>query len=302
MPIGELTFSSALTTWHFDLSSTLLACAAAVTYLSLARGSRIGVGSRAAFVAGCAVWWVTANGFVAVYGEVLFWVRALEFVLLTLVAGFLLAAGRPVSAIASHRRSRWTLVHLGRSRAARWLLSPLATSALMLVTPWLLFLSPWYAAVNDDPAVDQVTQTVLVLVGAVYFYARLQVDPVPRHRHAGLSLVIATAETLGDGLLGVALWQGGVLAEVVQQALQRDWGPSPRTDQTIGAGVLWVLGDVVGLPFLMFLFTRWRVDDERSADRIDAATAPSPEPDGTATTERPWFLDDPELADRLRRR
>ncbi|MBY4569316.1 hypothetical protein ACN95_04655 [Gordonia sihwensis] len=78
-------------------------------------------------------------------------------------------------------------------------------------------------------------------------------DPVPRHRHAGLSLLtllIAAGETLGDGVLGVILWQGGVLGAVAQQAMQRNWGP----------------------------------------------------PASAVATDRPWFLDDPELSERFRRR
>ncbi|MBY4569315.1 hypothetical protein ACN95_04650 [Gordonia sihwensis] len=141
VPVSELTVSSALTTWNVDALSTLPACVCAVAYLLLARGTRVGIGTRIAFVTGCAIWWLATNSFTAVYGEVLFWVRSLTFVLLTVVTGFLLAAGRPVTVIASHRRAGRTLMRIGRTRIVRVLLSPLATSALMLVTPWLLFLT-----------------------------------------------------------------------------------------------------------------------------------------------------------------
>ncbi len=300
VPIPELSFTTALTSWQFAPASTVLVCVTAALYAAGARRTSIGRASRTSFLIGCGTWFVAANGFTAVYGEVLFWVRALQFVLLVPLTGFLLAAGRPVSVLASQRWARRPLVRWGRRPIARLLLSPPATAALMLVTPWLLFLTPWYRATVSDSVVDDLTGVLLVFVGAVYFYARLQVDPVPRHRHAGLSLLIATAETLGDGVLGVILWQGGVLGEVVRQATQRDWGPSARTDQTIGAGVLWVLGDAVGLPFLMYLFSRWRTDDERTADRTDHDSAPAgPE---SPVTERPWFLDDPDLTDRFRHR
>ncbi|ALG83697.1 cytochrome c oxidase assembly protein [Gordonia phthalatica] len=302
MPPAELTVHTALTSWRFDPVSTVLCLVCVVSYLAAARGGRVGRGTRAAFVAGCAAWWFTANGFIAVYGDVLFWVRALGFVLLTLVAGFLLAAGRPVTVAVAHRRLRRAALRAGRSWGARWLLSPLATSMLMLVTPWLLFLTPWYSATVESAVAQRATESLLVAVGTVYFYARLQADPVPRHRHAGLSLVIATAETLGDGVLGVVLWQGWVLDAVVRQAMLRDWGPSPRTDQTVGAGILWVLGDVVGLPFLMYLFARWRADDDRSARAADVALTSPAEPTDGVATDRPWFLDDPELSERFHRR
>lgn len=301
MPLTELSLHAALTSWRFDPVSTVLCLVCVASYLTAARGGPVPRGARVAFVAGCGTWWFTANGVIAVYGDALFWMRALDFVLLTLVAGFLLAAGRPVTVVVAHRRARRFVLRAGRSRGARLTLSPVATAALMLVTPWLLFVTPWYAATLDSTAVLRATQTWLVATGALYFYARLQVDPVPRHRHAGLSLVIATAETLGDGVLGVVLWQGAVLDAVTRQALIRDWGPSPRTDQTVGAGILWVLGDVVGLPFLLYLFARWRSDDERSARAVDAPPTSPDDPTDSVVTDRPWFLDDPELSARLRR-
>ena len=38
----------------------------------------------------------------------------------------------------------------------------------------------------------------------------------------------------------------------------------------IGAGVLWIGGDIAGLPFLAVLFLRWMRDDERTARSVDA--------------------------------
>lgn len=288
----QLTLQTALQTWQLDPVSTVLTVGIAAGYLRLARGSSVGLRSRATFVGGTLLWWLAANSFIAAYADTLFWMYTLQFVILLMVVGFMLAAGRPVTVLASHRAARRRLLHMGRRPLARYLLSPVVTAVLMLVTPWLLFLTPWYRATINNDALAGGTQVLLVAIGVVYFYARLQVDPVPRHRYAGLSLLIATAETLGDGILGVLLWQGSVLSEVTLQATARGWGPTARTDQTIGAGVLWVLGDVLGLPFLIYLFTRWRSDDERAADRLDVE-----EPE----SDRPWFLDDPELSDRFRR-
>ncbi|WP_051198879.1 cytochrome c oxidase assembly protein [Gordonia shandongensis] len=300
----ELTVSTALSSWQIDPLTTVVIGAITVGYLLAARASGIGAVSRVLFVAGCGVWWYASNGFIAVYSDTLFWVRGLDYVLLALVSAFLLAVGRPVSVIASHRPALRRLLRLARNRAVRAALSPLPTSAAMLALPWLLFLTPWYPAVLESAAGDAVTRIIIVAVGAVYFYTRLQIDPVPRHRHSALSLLIATAETLCDGVLGVVLWQGGVIGAVAEQAGLRDWGPSARLDQTIGAGVIWILGDVLGLPFLMLLFTRLRADDDRTDVAAPAAVDPDdPDVDGTPAADpgRPWFLDDPQLADRFRR-
>ena len=47
-------------------------------------------------------------------------------------------------------------------------------------------------------------------------------------------------------------------------------GPDPRLDQTIGAGVLWILGDVVGIPFVLLLMRSLSRDEKAHAIQIDA--------------------------------
>lgn len=57
--------------------------------------------------------------------------------------------------------------------------------------------------------------------------------------------MISIAETIGDGLLGVVLRLGPLVSVDYCQGLQRTWGPSLRVDQSIGACILWILGDVL---------------------------------------------------------
>ncbi|MFT4200909.1 cytochrome c oxidase assembly protein [Gordonia sp. (in: high G+C Gram-positive bacteria)] len=292
-----------VTAWRPDPTTTAIIVAVAGCYLWGWRRARLGAGCAATLLLGCLLWLWAGSGFPGAYGDTLFWARALQVVTLLMLTPFLLAAARPVTAAAALPGLRRPLMRAGRSPAARLLLSPWTTSIALLLTPWLLYLTRWYPAVLHHGAVDTVTRLWLVLVGVVYFYARLQVDPVPRRRHAGLSLLVSTAEALGDGALGVVLWQGPMVAASYYEALHRGWGPDPRTDQTIGAGILWVLGDVLGLPFLIFLFHRLRADDERTAAREDARldVAPTAAAADEAVTEEPWWVGDPRLAERFKR-
>jgi phosphoenolpyruvate carboxylase len=85
-------------------------------------------------------------------------------------------------------------------------------------------------------------------------------------------------------------------------------------DQVIGAGVLWIGGDLAGLPFLAAVMTRMMREDQRDAVAIDAeldtldaldaslgppATDPAASP--SQTQPRLWWEDHPELAQRFRR-
>jgi cytochrome c oxidase assembly factor CtaG len=169
-------------------------------------------------------------------------------------------------------------------------------SAAMLGLPWLLYLTPWYVA-SMSGAVGSATRILLVLVGFVYYYARVQSDPVPRRYPPLLSVGISVVESLGDGLLGLVLWLGPVLASQYYAGLHRDWGPSLRTDQSVGAGVLWIVGDVLGVPFLAVLFGRLSTHEKSRAREVDD------EIEDVADTAQPrlWWEADPQLSQRFRR-
>jgi cytochrome c oxidase assembly factor CtaG len=113
-----------------------------------------------------------------------------------------------------------------------------------------------------------------------------------------LSMVISIAETLGDGLLGIVLWLGPLIATDYYLAVNRTWGPSQRVDQSVGAGILWILGDVLGVPFLMVLMRAMSSDEKKQAAVID--TALDAESEAAAPTL--WWEADPQLRDRFHRR
>ncbi|ORB54756.1 cytochrome c oxidase assembly protein [Mycolicibacterium rhodesiae] len=248
-------------------------------------------------VLGIAVWALATFSAVGEYAPVLFWVRALQVLLLLFVAPFLLASARPVAWVCALSPPIGRIVDrtLG-SRVMRVALSPLATSAAMLATPWLLYLTPWYVASMTGPLAAG-TRVLLVLVGFGYFYTRLQVDPVPRRFSPMLSIGISVVESLADGLLGIVLWLGPLIAVDYYAALHRDWGPSPRTDQSIGAGILWIVGDVLSIPFVVALMRQLGSDERRKAKRtdveLDEATA--------AGVSGLWWENDPTLRERFSR-
>ncbi|GAA4489928.1 cytochrome c oxidase assembly protein [Rhodococcus olei] len=318
-----LTLSTAVSSWQWDLPTLAVTGGLAWGYhrahtRQARRGDGVGRGRGYCFLfLGCAAWAVAATSFVGVYADTLFWVRALQVVILLFVVPFGLALGRPVSVLrgalgaGGGRRLDTAL----SGRGARILAHPATTSLAMLATPWLLYLTGWYPAVLEHHLVDQITRIVLVVVGFGYFYARLQADPVPRRYSQMISITITFVEVIGDGLLGLVLWLGPLIAAGHYAA--RTWGPDPRTDQIIGAGILWILGDVIGVPFLLVLMRAFTLDDRATAAAIDAEldaaeldAARGPARAAAAAEEHVseppaahglWWENDPQLQDRFRR-
>lgn len=287
-----------LLSWALDVPALLVIATLGAAYLGCRRaaGAAVSRGQAVCFGAGLVVWILAVVSAVGVYAPVLFWVRALQVLLLLFVVPFLLALGRPLTALrAGSQRGRRVVERALRSRLMRVALSPPVTSAAMLATPWLLYLTPWYVASMTGP-LAALTRIILVVIGFGYFYARLQADPVPTPYSPLLSIGISVVEALADGLLGVVLWLGPIVAGPYYASLHRDWGPSQRVDQSIGAGILWILGDVVGIPFILVLMRALGRDEKAKAEQVDAELSCEPEDAGRSAL---WWENDPVLRERF---
>jgi cytochrome c oxidase assembly factor CtaG len=176
-------------------------------------------------------------------------------------------------------------------------------------------------------AVAQLTHVVFLAPGFVFFWTLLRVDPVPKAYPYVVALWITAAEVIGDAILGLAvIADTSLLAGPYYHALHVPWGPTLATDQVLGGGVLWIFGDIVGLPFLAAQLIQMIREDEHDAEVIDAeldareaaevaagaasgaalagaetATAVTASGTGSApSTQRPWWETDSRFADRFR--
>ncbi|MEY8018729.1 cytochrome c oxidase assembly protein [Mycobacterium servetii] len=307
---GPLTWGATVHTWHLDLVSAVLIAVLGTVYAwCYRRGGDAaerpaGPAQAVCFGAGIALWVLATTSAIGAYSYALFWVRALQVLLLLYVAPLFLALGRPVTVV------RGALGQAGRARADRLLASPIArvlahpatTSLAMLGTPWLLYLTPWYTSALVTEWIGAPTRILLVALGFGYFYARLQADPVPRRYSQLISLLITVGEALGDGVLGLVIWQGPLIGASYYAGLHRSWGPDQRLDQTIGAGILWILGDVVGLPFVLLLMRALARDEKAHAVRVDAELDATEDAGGQAAAPSGlWWENDPQLRERFGR-
>jgi cytochrome c oxidase assembly factor CtaG len=311
----ELTVARAFTSWTLDLPVLAAVLLAAALYLAgLRRMRRTGggwaPGPAAAFGGGLAVIVIATMSFLGVYQGVLFYARAVQTVLLLLATPLLLALGRPVSLVtAAAPRLGRRVEALVRSRPARVLTFPAITALAVAGVGFLLYFTPWYeAGLRSDP-VRELTYLALLAPGWVFFWTLLRVDPVPRAYPYLVTMWVTATEVVGDAILGLAIMADqNLIAGSYYRALGRPWGPSLRADQVIGGGALWLIGDLIGLPFLAAMLIQMMREDEREARAIDAeldaaeagpGTAGSAH--GTTGTAPPWWESDPRFADRFRR-
>jgi cytochrome c oxidase assembly factor CtaG len=196
---------------------------------------------------------------------------------------------------------------------------------VLVLVPFVLYFTSWYAAGFHNVGVRELTGLALLGPGFVFFWTLLRVDPVPKAYPYLVALWVTGVEVVGDAVLGLAvIAYQGLIAGAYYHALGRPWGPSLATDQVLGGGTLWILGDIVGLPFLAAQLIQMIREDEsdavaidaeldardaaRAAARADGASAAEPaggsEPAGGAPGDvpgdQPWWASDPRFVGRFR--
>jgi hypothetical protein len=102
------------------------------------------------------------------------------------------------------------------------------------------------------------------------------------------------------------LWLGPLIAASYYQQIDRHWGPSARVDQSIGAGILWLVGDVFGVGVIIVLMRFFSADESEKALTVDAELdrADRENTDDTGYSGAPsglWWENDPQLRDRMGR-
>jgi cytochrome c oxidase assembly factor CtaG len=247
---------------------------------------------------------IAAMSFVGVYQGVLFYARAVQTILLLLAAPLFLALGRPLTlAIAALPRLGPRIEAGIRGRVAVVLTFPALTTLVLVVMPFGVYFSAWYAAGFHSTLVRELTYLALMSPGLAFFWTLLRVDPVPKQYPYLVSLWVTGVEVVGDAILGLAvIVDQHLIAGGYYHALARPWGPSLNTDQVLGGGALWILGDVVGLPFLAAQLIQMIREDEAEATVIDAEldAAGAAPADSSGAPDRPWWESDPRFVGRFR--
>jgi cytochrome c oxidase assembly factor CtaG len=311
-----LTLTRVFTAWQLEPGVLVVAAVLAGAYgWGLRRrarlaGSSLGrwpVGRTASFLAGVATILLLGCSFLGVYDDALFWVRAVQNTVLLMITPMLIALGAPIRLIADvlPPGMRAPLSRALHSRAAQVLTFPLVVTVVLVVPLLVLYLSPLYELTLPSGVASGIAGTVVAFTGFIYYWSRFRVDPTPRTDSYLVTLWITVVEMIGDAVLGVVLWLGPLVAAAWYAAQAN--GVDPRIDQTIGAGILWIGGDIIGLPFILIVVNRMSREDDDRARVIDAELdaaeeAAAEEHETAATPSRLWWENDPQLAERFRRR
>src|SRR5258708_31305575 len=149
----ELTVAGALTEWTLDPWTLGLVLVLGGRYRSGARqvrrsGTPWPPGRTVAFWGlGLGFCVIATMSWVGVYQPVLFYARSVQTILLLLVVPLFLALGRPLTLMIASLPGLGPRIEAGiRSQAAKILTFPAITTMVLVIRPFAVYFTPWYAA------------------------------------------------------------------------------------------------------------------------------------------------------------
>ncbi len=241
------------------------------------RGDHWPVGRTVAFVGlGMGSFYFATSSGLGTYDTTLVSVHMVQHMILAMVVPLFLALGAPVTLALRTlpARPRGWLLALLHSRLARVLSFPPLTLMLYVISPWALYFSGWYEASLRSTYVHEMTHVHLVLVGALFFWPLMGIDPIPGKvgypfRVLLTVLTLPFHAFLGITIMGGTTLLGGSWYPDLHAGPMGSWLPAPLDDQHLAGGILWGSGDLIGLVFFGVLFTQWVRSSMREAVRED---------------------------------
>lgn len=262
----------------FDPTAAILTITVAVLYLlgvrRLARRGRAWPGARSlSFAAGIVTLLVATQSGLAAYDTVLFSAHVVQHVLLGVVAPFFLALGAPVTLAlqASRRPTQVNLLRVMHWRPARVIAHPVVAFVLFSLSLFVLYFSGLYELSLQNDVVHAWTHIHFVVVGSLFFWVTIGLDPVAHRIPYGARLLIVVLTVPFHAFLGLALLSTAqpLAAEVYGTAIARPPGIDLLADQHAGATVMWLIGDLIGLVAGGIVAVQWYRSEQRRTRRLD---------------------------------
>jgi putative copper resistance protein D len=254
-----------------DVGLLLAAALAGVLYAGgvrrlAARGRRWPASRTTAFAAGLVA--VVLAGAGATGDESSsFTAHALQHALLAMVAPLLLALGGPVTLAlqATARPTQVALLRLVHSKPAAVLSNPVVAWVLFGGSTVLLYTTPLLEASLRSGVVHAAVHLHLLLVGCLFSWTVVGVDPLPRRLPHGARLAAVLLALPFHAVVGLALVSSGTL---LAADFYSDLGA-----QHAGGAVLWVTGELFGVVAAGIVLAQWMRADAREAARMDRRLA-----------------------------
>lgn len=269
---------------RFDLIFGTLALAMAAFYLRgvfRLRRQDIAwpVGRTIAWLGGCfVILFATSSGF-GKYAPAMFSIHMQTHMMLSMLAPVLLVLGGPMTLAlraikpagkdAPPGMREWILAFV-HSPISRALTNPVVALVLFVGSFYGLYLSGLFDSAVPEHWAHLLMNAHFLLVGYIFYWPILGVDPSPRKLPYLARLGLVFASMPFHAFFGVILMSmQTVVGEQFYRSLALPWNTDLLADQRLGGGIAWASGEIPLLVVLIALLVQWARADDREARRTD---------------------------------
>lgn len=270
------TWSVLLGDWSLDPIFVLTVAAGVLYAMGVRRlserGRRWPPARSAAFAGGLLLVIAATQSGLAQYDRTLFSLHVVQHMLLGMVAPLLLVLGAPVTLAlqACRRQAQQRILRTLHSRPFTLLTHPAVVWVLFGGTLVALYFTGLYELSLRNDAVHALVHAHFVIVGVLFMGYVVGIDSFALGFGYGARLLYVLVLLPFHAFIGVALLGSDkVLASGWHSQVVRSWGPSSLDDQRLGAGILWGVGELVGVVALAIVLYQWMRHEEREGARLD---------------------------------
>ncbi len=256
-----------VTDWTFEPVMAVVALTGTALYVigvrRLARrGRRWSRARTVAWIAGVVALVIATQSALARYDTTSFAAHMGQHLLLGMVVPLLLALSAPITLAvqALERRRQRGLIRVVHSPVVAAVTHPVVGWALFGGTLIVLYLTPLFELSLRNDLVHAGIHLHFLLAGAIFVWPLVGLDPVRWRMPYGARLLAVLLAVPFHAFLGLALL--GVKAPLGH-------GTWSMSDQRLGIGLLWALGELVAIGAAAVIFFQWAAADEREAARAD---------------------------------
>jgi cytochrome c oxidase assembly factor CtaG len=257
----------------------LLALYGAGVVRLLVRGDAWPVGRVVSFAAGVLTIGLTMCTGLNTYGMAMFSVHMVQHMILSMLSPILLLLGAPVTlalrALPTAGRGRLgpreLLVKLLHSRYLRIVTHAAFTIPLFIASLYALYFTPLFDWLMRSEAGHIAMMVHFLLVGLVFFWPIMGVDPGPHRPGYVMRMLELFAGMPFHAFFGIALMMGSAPMIKTFEHPPASLGVDPLSDQTAAGGIAWAFSEVPSVIVLVALLFQWYVTEKRQAVRQDRA-------------------------------
>lgn len=276
------TLPGVLLAWRFDPIAIIGLLVIAAAYLSAVRRvNRAHPGNRQSqyrswlFLAGLGTIGVALLSPIEAYEGSLFSVHMVQHMLLELGAAPLLLAGAPITLAlrVSPPSVRRRLLSILQSRLMHFVSFPVVAWLLFAAVNWGWHFSVLYDQALENTALHYFQHATFLGAALLFWWPVVGADPSPWRLPHPVRILYVFLAMPQNSFLGVAISSAPLVLYPHYVTNGRDWGVSPLDDQALGGVIMWVVGDVFFLAWMMVVVALWMRYEDRRTERLDRRLA-----------------------------